>query len=731
MKNRSTNNSFSSRRGSILLGVVIVGVVFAVIVASIARFSTSASRISYSDQLFNEARFGAQSLLNHGMAQVQNTLEEVIAPTETVFGPASTRAITLSPTFEAFFAPQAGSRLVLSNGTPFTTANFLDDPRNTPTGVVANLVSANAVNVTVSPDSLLPEEMSEIDARVREVVVYAKATSESNRFGERTAYVRQTFQVIDRSLYRYAMFWDGDLELWPGAPMTVGGGPVHTNGNLYLGSNNGLTITSQVTTAGNFFASRSPEHPNFTTNTTNAVRLRNFNIQAGETGHVRDIRSGGTDWSGTLDSDNENFRALASQAFNGGLLTSEHGIQNITPAGFANVMNQFGGAGNGQTNFLHHLISPSRDATFFADLEGSGLGAEVVDSLREIEGEKWSNQSDLKLRFNGSNVEVLRRTGTDADTGLPNFEPMPVEESERFWTVEEFAENLDDDGNPIEHSEVASGIFDQRMRNDPVTGGEINLLRFDMERFRNFTSSYNSNAGLDFEGVYIEMPEVAQAPREGDAVVAADPRWAVQIHNAATLPTGRAAGNDTTPGLTFATNAAMYIQGNFNSPNGGGTPTEPESMALTDGNELPVALVADAVTILSNSWDNSSSRAVEGQRIANETVVSAAIVTGNVPSANNSYSGGVENFPRFLENWNGVDLIYRGSMISLFRSESQNAVWDGGTGVYRPPNREWGYNSMYRTAPPRPFRGVVSYRRISYREMNPDDFYAAIGDLYN
>ncbi len=49
-------------------------------------------------------------------------------------------------------------------------------------------------------------------------------------------------------MFQFAAFYPNDLEILPGAPMTLGG-PVHTNGSLFLGSgsNNGLSITGQVT----------------------------------------------------------------------------------------------------------------------------------------------------------------------------------------------------------------------------------------------------------------------------------------------------------------------------------------------------------------------------------------------------------------------------------------------------------------------------------------------------
>ena len=47
------------------------------------------------------------------------------------------------------------------------------------------------------------------------------------------AVLRQQLQGVGLFLVRYAIFYDEDLEINPGAPMTILG-PVHVNANLYI-----------------------------------------------------------------------------------------------------------------------------------------------------------------------------------------------------------------------------------------------------------------------------------------------------------------------------------------------------------------------------------------------------------------------------------------------------------------------------------------------------------------
>ena len=75
--------------------------------------------------------------------------------------------------------------------------------------------------------------------------------------------------------------------------------------------------------------------------------------------------------------------------------------------------------------------------------------------------------------------------------------------------------------------------------------------------------------------------------------------------------------------------------------------------------------------------------------------MNAAFLTGNVPSNHANYSGGVENFPRFLENWSSVNFYYNGSMVEMFPSQIANAPWPGTGTVYSPPNRNWTFDTNF------------------------------------
>jgi hypothetical protein len=212
-------------------------------------------------------------------------------------------------------------------------------------------------------------------------------------------------------------------------------------------------------------------------------------------------------------------------------------------------------------------------------------------------------------------------------------------------------------------------------------------------------------------------------------VIPAVSNWAVQLHNAVTIPNRAAVNADSARGLTLATNGAIYVQGTYNAPTR--RVTDP-NYALVQGAEAPAALVADAIMLLSDSWDNSKSGKENrsNHRQAVDTVYSTALVMGNVPAPSGDYGGGLENFPRFLENWgSNTDATYRGSLIRLFRSESFAEKW-GYSNVYDRPERDWSFHTGFREYSPPLDTGPRSFRRVYFKELTEKEFATRAAELF-
>jgi hypothetical protein len=142
-------------------------------------------------------------------------------------------------------------------------------------------------------------------------------------------------------------------------------------------------------------------------------------------------------------------------------------------------------------------------------------------------------------------------------------------------------------------------------------------------------------------------------------------------------------------GLTVATSDPLYIQGHYNQPISTNLGTN-----IVSGS-LPASVAADAVTILSTAWSDPNSTLTMSLRVAAPTTVNAAILAGEVDTTLGYYSGGMENFPRFMENWGSANIFtYNGSMVKMFPSLYATNVW-GQTNVYNPPARNWSYDTNF------------------------------------
>ncbi len=149
-------------------------------------------------------------------------------------------------------------------------------------------------------------------------------------------------------------------------------------------------------------------------------------------------------------------------------------------------------------------------------------------------------------------------------------------------------------------------------------------------------------------------------------------------------------------GLTVATPAPLYVKGHFNLNNG----TDTTSGQTNTSNTKPAAFIADAVTMLSDNWSDAYTSSTSiGSRAPVNTTVNAAILAGIVESQKDGngtkhYSGGVENFPRFLEDWSGESLTYNGSMVVMFPSRQATNFWSYGKS-YTAPNRKWAFDMSF------------------------------------
>jgi hypothetical protein len=164
-----------------------------------------------------------------------------------------------------------------------------------------------------------------------------------------------------------------------------------------------------------------------------------------------------------------------------------------------------------------------------------------------------------------------------------------------------------------------------------------------------------------------------------------------------------------TKGFTVASENGMYVQGNYNATGIAsiGTPTASTSYNPQGSSDIPASIAADAVTILSNSWNDSESFVYPftlASRVPTETTQRFAMLSGDtITTLNGSpnqgggdlkMNGGVHNFMRFLEFW-GTRYNYSGSLINLFNSHNNNGAFKCCNNVYDPPDRNWVFDASF------------------------------------
>lgn len=142
-------------------------------------------------------------------------------------------------------------------------------------------------------------------------------------------------------------------------------------------------------------------------------------------------------------------------------------------------------------------------------------------------------------------------------------------------------------------------------------------------------------------------------------------------------------------GLTIVSNGPVYILGDTNTAAlTGGVPGTPRAEVST-GNWVPLWVGGDAITLLSNNWSDAGRRwGTSTTPTASTTTYVVAVTGGHVERNGSSESGGVNNFPRFLEDWSGDTAAIHGSLVAGYRSVYQDQSFDC-CGYYSPPIRTW------------------------------------------
>ena len=464
----------------------------------------------------------------------------------------------------ALYAAEAGLEKAVSEiRTGYTTTGLPPSPLPGCTFNLGNLtVTYNTVdNGPATQKQLTTGAYRGLYALVKSFAVTADASHTGS--GAATRIVQEVEDALI-PLFQFAVFYEDDLEIYPGPNMTLGG-RVHTNKNMYLGTHATLSIDSYTTAARNIYYGRKP---------------------------------GSGQGLGTEGNININDRDGVYQNMKNG---DETYLDCTDPDWVSESLARWGGMVEDQTYGITELNLP---------VVTSG---DPIDLIKRGADNPSSFEHDAGLKI--VDGLVWHRTGSD--------------------TYIDVTASLTGD------STLTTNTFYNGREGKWVTSYDIDIDRLN-------------------DSPYYPLNGIAYASR--DQVVGTE--QAIRLVN----------GEELRSALTVATDNPLYTLGDYNTDN-----------------KKPAALYTDALTILSNNWDDSKSNLSLGNRIASNTTVNAAFMTGNTNSEDSHYSGGLENLPRFLEKWSGKTFTYKGSMVDLWFSEQATGLWSYGS-YYTAPNRNWSFD---------------------------------------
>ncbi len=448
------------------------------------------------------------------------------------------------------------------------------------------------------------------------------------------AKVRQVFQKVQISPWRFAIFYEDPLEIHPGPKFTVTG-EVHTNSGLYTGHSS-LMFGDKVTYGSGWTIGFMPDE----------------NSHNGETPQPPNFAPGVPQAS--RDDPLELF-GLDKSVFD----TTD---------------------GNPNNDGYHELIEPS-----------------VVGQSDPFAGQRyWDNAGIIVEVSDNPNPNL---PGWDGVNGHDIVKLYKVTDSNTGATAEITSASKGADKNLYTMFSEPGAITTNQTIQDNREGAQVRVATLDISKIvksngKDYTKSFNNPI------VYMYDPSATSSARR-----------AIRVAGGSSIPSS---------GLTVASNNPVYLQGDFNTggtgPNYNNVPSNNPANLNADGtykdpanppdpqaasyDRAPCSIVADAVNILSNNWNDANSGKSVGERVATPTTINAAVISGIVSSGNGYYSGGAENFPRFLETWTNVSFSYYGSMIELYKSQQATANWGSGN-VYVPPTRNWFFDTDFKlNAPP-------------------------------
>lgn len=703
----------NSEAGIALIAVLLI---LALLMGLAAGFTTSITMDTGLRGAFQRSTAGfyaAESGLNKGMGETRNVFLSLNKPT----GPWGNRA-----------SFTVGSRTVTYNlnpSNPGPDGNGVGQQITIPAGQLFAGLSSTEYNYTENAWAVSPA-------------------------GDTEANVSADFNVGNIPLFQFIAFYAGDLEILPGPNMTLNG-RIHTNGDLYLNTNTGSTLSIadnpnagiysvQVSAKGDIYRGRKDTtQPSPCTGTVSVDMLQDIVAPSGDLDpQTLPCQNGaGSIWK---------VPAATLQTWKGSMISRIQSITIPQPDIIKRGTGDFWNLAD-----LRIVLKLNANAAAAA-IQGPPFVPVVLPHVVEAQNKDGSrNAAQTTALQNFMNDAVWNQTAGNSlfpntrpifYTDVPNSATNTCTDTNRvncnnataasytpkfIGTLQNLGNNANNDNrvyaSDMRTANVAGSAFDADYRR----GGFYNW------RERKWMLLFNINVGdllrwnkaqpaagrlfdpADIsEGGPIIFASIDDSNLGAYAISGTINNYGVRVFGTRNLP-NYAPTSDLT-GLTFVTDQALYILGDYNRAANGDSAWE------------PAALMGDSINVMSNNyWQTAGQCAfnsacarndrqsiwdvTHADRGATDTTINAAFLAGVDVTNGALYNGGLENYPRFHEDWGGDTLTYNGSFVSLGTPVHVNGLWCGtggdpatnnpnngggvGCNIYNAPTRTWNYDSHF------------------------------------
>jgi hypothetical protein len=613
---KSRHHFSQSRHGFALLFTLVFLAVMLTIFASMMSWVSSSSTVVERNNQYNMSQSAAEAATERVLAQMMRDFLNQSLTNASYYD-----ALALTPSSETNY-----------DGTPWPVQYSISD------------ASGNTNLISVFPGAVqgVLQPVGSQYANLMGYPWYWTNVATATPIGQPYSIPVTVTQVVNFSsvpIFQYAIFYNLNLEIDPGATMFVNG-PVWSNQGLWAGTAN-LTFNSTVSAVSNAVTSSADP---FANGKTDASAPPNFSLARQPTSNNNPLIM---PVAGTTNSNPTNVES----------------ILNIPPTGYAM------GTANAYTASGQEYLANEANLIISNAPWGTNMTAYPARTISPIS--IWFQDSSRSIALHALTPDFYV-LGQRAPTGYyTNFVTSNTADTNRCITNVVYAG----------WSFVTNVAFYDYRESSTVQAIQIDVSNLTVwlgNTLTNGGSNYNATCGIDFHHTINSIwiyNNVAPSPH--------NLLPAVRMINGAQLPSA---------GLTIATPMPIYVYGNYNSQI---SPSQVSSGTDT-ANTHPAALMGDAITILSGNWsDSNNSGTALGSRTPSPVTVNAACLEGivqSVPAIPGNYSGGVENFLRFLENWNRTSTTYNGSIVVMFPSIYATNYWIGPGTYYSAPTRNWGFD---------------------------------------